>query len=777
MKTPKITVLMSVCNGARFLHDAVRSIVNQTLNDFEFLIVNDGSTDNSLDIIKSFNDSRIRVISNKSNIGLTKSLNIGLAAAKGVYVARMDADDISLSNRLELQYKYFEKHRDITLLGGGAHFINEDNRVTRTKLRLADHDSILFYCFFNCPFIHSSVMFKRKCLDTVGMYDEFYKYAQDYDLWTRWVRCFKVANLREVIVKWRNTSTGITNTRREKQARFGRRVSVNFYRKHLPGIDHVKDEILVAIRDSRCSSLSRDDTLMANFVVNKMEQVFCHIKDAKSFKSKYVATTGRFNYLKERNKSLMYNTIKYTGKGLRKDVVESDMVLNKDQNNYLWEYGVYKNVDYQNDFKQERDKTLSVVICTLDNVELLKDICKKALESALVSQLIVVDNGSKDGTDKYLNEIKDSKLLVIRNKVNTGVIKARNKGLSKVASNYALILDDDQIPSTYTFSKYIELMELFDVVGCDLQIMNFSTGLTRLGSENEFSYVGAGGMCMRTGLWKELGFFDEIFSPAYFEDPDIVEKAKELGMTVGFVKGHGITHVAHKTLSRSDLGFDPNSVMLRNRVIFKNKYIYKISSESLVKYRVRVLCVVNQIDEFKSNIDFFKLLYERVFDFRLFVKGGFKTKQDELQFKEFHNIELYSGSVEVKNPIRKKMTVYRNTSHVVQCVMDGTGRTHTVKPGGDIAGDKCSHIGKLPSFRPLQVYVNSGSIDAVDNLKDIISEFSPHLIYCKDKGDIDYLSALRDIQAFRGAEKIPSIIQNNKLDGFSLLTALSNKGV
>jgi len=287
MNNPRVTVLMTVYNGSRFLRDSIRSILNQTFNNFEFIIVDDCSTDDSLKIIHSFVDSRIKVIRNPQNIGLTKSLNKGLKSAKGKYIARMDADDISLSDRLTLQYKYLEEHSDISLLGGGAHFIDENNKVTRTKLRLPDHDSILFYCFFNNPFIHSSVMFRRECLATVGLYDEYYKYAQDYELWTRWTDHYKVANLSQVIIKWRNSTTNITNTKRDKQARFGYKITLDFYRKHLSGIEHIEDKILIAIRDSKHTNLSEEDLLKANFVIDKMKHKFCHIVDARLFCENY----------------------------------------------------------------------------------------------------------------------------------------------------------------------------------------------------------------------------------------------------------------------------------------------------------------------------------------------------------------------------------------------------------------------------------------------------------------------------------------------------------
>src|SRR3989344_8977423 len=118
--TPPITVLLSVYNDSRFLKSAIESILNQTFSDFEFLVINDASTDNTAEIINSFSDPRLKTITNSHNLGLTKSLNIGLKEAQGKYIARLDADDISLPDRLKIQHDFMESHPDIALSGTDA---------------------------------------------------------------------------------------------------------------------------------------------------------------------------------------------------------------------------------------------------------------------------------------------------------------------------------------------------------------------------------------------------------------------------------------------------------------------------------------------------------------------------------------------------------------------------------------------------------------------------------------------------------------------------------
>ncbi|MCP8319033.1 MAG: glycosyltransferase, partial [Candidatus Methylarchaceae archaeon HK01B] len=141
MKSPKITILMSVYNGEKYLREAIDSILNQTFKDFEFLIINDGSTDRTVEILRSYHDSRIKIITNEKNMGLTKSLNKGLKIARSEYVARMDADDISYPRRLEVQYEYMKKNPDVGIVGSWNDVIDDKgNTIDYRKHSLSSED-------------------------------------------------------------------------------------------------------------------------------------------------------------------------------------------------------------------------------------------------------------------------------------------------------------------------------------------------------------------------------------------------------------------------------------------------------------------------------------------------------------------------------------------------------------------------------------------------------------------------------------------------------------
>lgn len=218
---PKVTVLMSVYNGEKYLREAIDSILGQTFKDFEFLIIDDGSTDDSAEIIRSYTDSRIRLIQNEENIGLTRSLNKGLKLAKGQYIARMDADDISLLCRLETQGRFLDEHPRVGLVSSSYIKINVAGEEIGFQKVSTENDEIkeLFLKGLN-QFCHPSSMFRKECIKKVGTYREFFKYAQDYDLWRRIAEEYSVANIGEPLLRWRISHNSISSTAETYQFAF-----------------------------------------------------------------------------------------------------------------------------------------------------------------------------------------------------------------------------------------------------------------------------------------------------------------------------------------------------------------------------------------------------------------------------------------------------------------------------------------------------------------------------------------------------------------------------
>ncbi len=201
---PGVTVLMPVFNGARFLRKAIESILRQTHRDFELLIINDGSTDRSRDIVLSYDDPRITFVENSENMGLAAALNAGIRLAKYELVARQDADDISLPDRLAMQVDFLERNQSVALVGTQATIIDQQGfRAGLVLDRACTHDSIRWDLLFDNGFTHTSVMFRGSIVAQLGGYDSTFRYCQDYALWTQIARHHCVANLDVCLVQYR----------------------------------------------------------------------------------------------------------------------------------------------------------------------------------------------------------------------------------------------------------------------------------------------------------------------------------------------------------------------------------------------------------------------------------------------------------------------------------------------------------------------------------------------------------------------------------------------
>ncbi len=208
---PKISVVMSVYNGEKYLKEAVESILNQSLKDFEFIIIDDGSTDKSLSIIKEFQnkDGIIKVISRK-NEGLIFSLNEGIKMAQGEYIARMDADDISMLDRLEKQIKFIEDN-NLAVCGAWAEAVDDSGNKIKELNYPPVSEKIKTFALLHNPFIHPSVIFRKDVFEKVGGYKMFFKHIEDYELWTRIVFKYKTGNIQEELLKYRMHEEQITN--------------------------------------------------------------------------------------------------------------------------------------------------------------------------------------------------------------------------------------------------------------------------------------------------------------------------------------------------------------------------------------------------------------------------------------------------------------------------------------------------------------------------------------------------------------------------------------
>ena len=200
MTTPQVTVLMPVFNAERYLHEAVDSILSQTFTDFEFLIIDDGSTDGSAALIDSYSDPRIRFVRNLCNLGLTATLNIGLDAARGEYIARMDADDISLPERLAAQVAFLDTHPNIGMVGVWAEAFGDAGFKIPHP---ADTETIRAKLLFDSAFVHPAVLMRRASFAAHGLRYPPLGHFEDYALWQEAARLFPLANISEYLFRYR----------------------------------------------------------------------------------------------------------------------------------------------------------------------------------------------------------------------------------------------------------------------------------------------------------------------------------------------------------------------------------------------------------------------------------------------------------------------------------------------------------------------------------------------------------------------------------------------
>jgi len=252
MNHQNLTVLMSVYNGERTLHKAIDSILSQTYNDFEFLIINDGSTDSSKEIILSYSDPRIRFVDNRENLGLPRSLNKALELAQGEYIARMDADDVSSPQRLEKQVKFLKNNQDIDIVAGWIERVDEGGKhfgFWRADRKNNTPEEIYYTLHFKNCIAHSSVLFKKKLILKAGGYNENFTKSQDYELWIRLKKIAKFAKIKEILVKWYDPRTNVSSIKNKERSLNEERLYLRNFSELLS--DDNRKEILLFIKDPK----------------------------------------------------------------------------------------------------------------------------------------------------------------------------------------------------------------------------------------------------------------------------------------------------------------------------------------------------------------------------------------------------------------------------------------------------------------------------------------------------------------------------------------------
>jgi len=277
---PTVSVVMAVFNGERHLREAIDSVLGQTLRDFELIIVDDGSSDGTRAIIESYDDARICRIDNDRNIGLSRSLNRGIAAARGRYIARLDADDVSEPTRLDEQVYFLRSHPDVSIVGCRYAIIDDAGTIVGQRPVPCDDVDIRWMLDFCNPFAHSAVMIRRQALEREpGPYDESLVYAMDYDLWTRLAAHGRLANLSESLIRWRTTPGSLTSRFGDHTERLDRVVRDVAQRLQWPDHDTSENErrgnLLSALVSGATPEVGVDEAQAAIDMLFELHEDFC----------------------------------------------------------------------------------------------------------------------------------------------------------------------------------------------------------------------------------------------------------------------------------------------------------------------------------------------------------------------------------------------------------------------------------------------------------------------------------------------------------------------
>lgn len=273
-QNPIITVLMPMYNSEKYISEAVESILNQTYADFEFIIIDDASSDNSVSIVESFKDPRIKLIIKPINTGLTSSLNMGLTMAKGKYIARMDSDDISVLDRFEKQLAFMEVNTHIALCGTWFKFIDNNEYIKHP----AEHEDIQVALLSYCAIGHPTVFMRNSFLKQHQLnYNVEMEPAEDYDLWARICFLGNLANIPEVLLYYRLHNEQVSSLQNDKQIVFSNQIKIKLLNSLLPGLNldlfslNNEEETEIVFIDMLTKRLEILDNLQ---LINNSKQIF-----------------------------------------------------------------------------------------------------------------------------------------------------------------------------------------------------------------------------------------------------------------------------------------------------------------------------------------------------------------------------------------------------------------------------------------------------------------------------------------------------------------------
>jgi glycosyltransferase involved in cell wall biosynthesis len=269
-----ISIIMPCYNESSYINAAIDSIIGQSFRNWELIIVDDASLDDTVQLIKTYQDSRIRLFCLKNNIGNYGARNFGLTKSRGKYVAMFDADDISLPDRLAVQYHYLESHRHVGCIGSNYRLIDHDGELVGKVTVNCSYSQFKLKMLLNNYMLQSSILVRRYLLSKHQIqYDEKFRYASDYHFVFQCSKYFHIHNIADTLVHYRLTPTGITKTKFLEQQQFAARIRLEVFQHYFSAILSAGD---LEIIDSVFNRYGRGTT---HFKIDDIQALFNRLLD------------------------------------------------------------------------------------------------------------------------------------------------------------------------------------------------------------------------------------------------------------------------------------------------------------------------------------------------------------------------------------------------------------------------------------------------------------------------------------------------------------------
>jgi len=582
---PKVSVLISVHNTEQFIEEALKSIYNQTYQDFEVVIVDDGSTDRTSEILLNLKDSRTFIYRNPENLGLTKSLNIGLKLCRGQYVARMDADDISHPQRFERQVKFLDENPDCLVLGCWYGRIDSNGKIWGSKEPPTEYEETKKQLLIEACVGHGTAIVRRAAIVEVGGYNEEYTYAQDYDLWLRLSEVGLIRNLDEYLYLLRSWPGNISAIKLKEQTEFAelairqalqrrygngpvdREISYGFVKRAITWFnlrEYVNCINTLINTQKMAPNITKRfkgyDLLLAlaYFAIGREQQCLTCLR--REIQNHNNPAAGKFlsDYFEKNLRMDVQNWCSQNNRHYNLQLVdlENESCQQRQNNNisepYVSEQQSGRKGIRQGTCSKRSEPLVSVIMPAYNAQKFITEAVQSVLNQTYSNfELVVVDDGSTDGTKNIVFSFKDERIKYFYHE-NSGLAATHNTGIKNSKGLFLVKLDSDDMMTADFIAAHLAEFEKHpdvDLVYCDDCLVEENSNPIRVIERHEYTDrrllirdlfhsgfpVVPFRTCIRRSVFDKIGFFDEELLVG--EDYDMMRRFVKHGLKIHHLKG------------------------------------------------------------------------------------------------------------------------------------------------------------------------------------------------------------------------------------------------